>query len=506
MNDEKEISSNLNLLAKSSIIVFCGIFLSKVLAYLYRIIIAREFGPEVYGLYSLAFAIILWVSTVGALGLPEGLLRFISIYRGKKDTDKIRVLMRSSLWIMLFVGIILGAIVFFLSDEIALGLFGDSTLSIYLKIFSISIPIGLLSNIVLSSLMAFEKIGWYSFIFNILQNITRVLVLIFLVFLGMNGTSTAISFLVSICAMLLVGFIVLRIYLKKYLEKPKVKDGSIMREVFSYSFPLMFAGIAGVFLFSIDTFFIGYFMGVKEIGFYNAAVPIASLLAVASEIFIGLFFPLINKAYARKNKKLIEELSKQVSKWIFFINIPAFVLIFLFPGAMINILFGSEYLVAETALQILAVGMFLQAISVVPRSLIAMTGKSKIILSNMIFVGILNAILNVLLIPKFGINGAAIGTSISYGLMSLILFAEAHKYSGVIPLRRKIVPMILSTAAAALSVMFARQFIDRDILGLILLFALFCLVCIVLFILTGSFDKEDKRIINLILNKLRIRK
>ena len=58
--DAKEVNQGLKILAKSSIIVFIGIFLSKILIYIYRIIIARNFGPEVYGLFSLAIIIMGW--------------------------------------------------------------------------------------------------------------------------------------------------------------------------------------------------------------------------------------------------------------------------------------------------------------------------------------------------------------------------------------------------------------------------------------------------------------
>ena len=57
MENNNEFDSNLKLIAKSSVIVFAGIFLSKIFTYLYRIIIAREFGPEAYGLFSLALVI-----------------------------------------------------------------------------------------------------------------------------------------------------------------------------------------------------------------------------------------------------------------------------------------------------------------------------------------------------------------------------------------------------------------------------------------------------------------
>ena len=54
---EDKVHNSLGMLAKSSLIVLFGLFISKVFAYIYRIIIARQFGAEEYGLFSLAIVI-----------------------------------------------------------------------------------------------------------------------------------------------------------------------------------------------------------------------------------------------------------------------------------------------------------------------------------------------------------------------------------------------------------------------------------------------------------------
>lgn len=506
MSENKDLNSGLNLLAKSSLIFLIGIVISKVLGYLFRIIVARNYGPEVYGLYFLAFTLVVWVSTIASLGLSDGLVRFISKFRAREEVDKIRKLIRNSTAVMLSLGVISAIILFLLSDFLAINIFHNEKLSLYIKIFSISIPFGLLSNIILACLRAFEKPLAYSITFNIVQNLTMVLVLVFLIFIGFNGESTAISFVASMCAMVISGSFFVRIYLKKYIQKPNPKTQVNLKSLYSYSLPLMFVGIIGSFLFLIDGIFIGYFLGIEWVGFYNAAVPIAALLTIAGAIFMEIFIPLINKAYELKNLNLIKELSKQVSKWIFFINVPAITLMILFPGVLINLLFGEEFLVAEKALQILSVGIFFQALSMVPSNLISMTGRSKRILVNTLFIGVFNCILNFLLIPKLGINGAAIGSSVSYAIFALALFIQAKGSVGIIPLRRKMFLIIISSMIAATVVFFVKGFVGSGIPSLISMAILFILICIIMFKITGSFDKEDKRIIGLIIRKMRFRK
>src|SRR3972149_1823388 len=94
MADKKEnvrgFESSLKLLAKTSFIVLIGVIISKILGYTYRIIIARYYGPEVYGLFVLALMISGWFIAISALGFNEGILRFIPIYRGRKEIEKIK--------------------------------------------------------------------------------------------------------------------------------------------------------------------------------------------------------------------------------------------------------------------------------------------------------------------------------------------------------------------------------------------------------------------------------
>ncbi|MBU4116801.1 MAG: oligosaccharide flippase family protein, partial [Nanoarchaeota archaeon] len=191
---EEQVNKGLKLLVKSSFIVFIGLFLSKVLTYVYRIIIARYFGPEVYGLFSLTMMVLGWFVAISSLGLVDGLGRFIALYRGKKEYNKIKYLLSISAIILFFSSIIAAIILFFSAEFISINFFHNSNLIIFLKIFSFLIPILIFSNFLLCILRAFEKIAWHSFILNILQNIMKLVVLVLFIFLGLKTTSIIFSY------------------------------------------------------------------------------------------------------------------------------------------------------------------------------------------------------------------------------------------------------------------------------------------------------------------------
>jgi O-antigen/teichoic acid export membrane protein len=508
MEDNKKqenLNKSLKLLAKSSVIVFLSIVLSKIFTYAYRIIIARSLGPEVYGLFSLAIMVLGWFVAFSSLGLNAGLLRYVALYRGGKEVNKIRFIFKTSI-IVILVSTTISSIILFLSSEfISINFFHNSDLIIFLKIFSVLIPLSVFSNIFLSIIQAYEKINWHAFILNILQNAVKLIMIIILIFLGLKTNAIIFSYFLAIVAILFVSYFVCKYKIpeifKKYELQKKIKK-DINKKLFSYSFPALFAGVLGMVLYWIDSFFIGYFKTTADVGFYNAAIPITLLLFITPELFTRLLFPLITKEYARKNKEAIKELSQQIGKWVFTLNLPIFIIIILFPGAIINILFGKEYLVAETALRILSIGTFFSSLAFIASRLILMVGKTKVLLMDLILVFIINIILNIILVPLYGLSGAAFSTMICGLILSLLFFLQARNYTSIVPIRRKMLKIFIITLIPTGLLIFFKQFVIINPLSMILMGLFFFLSYILLILLTECLDKNDFMILRSIKEKI----
>ncbi|MDO8460022.1 MAG: flippase [Nanoarchaeota archaeon] len=495
---------SLKLLVKTSVIVFIGVALSKILAYAYRIIIARYYGAETYGLFSLALMVIGLVGTVATLGLTQGVLRYAPLYRAKKKAQAIKYLHRFSVSILLFTSIISGGLLYLFSEYISITFFHNPTLIIYLKIFSFLIPISAISNLYLSFLRAYEQISWYSFIFNVAQNVAKVLVLVILVLIGVGGIATVYSQFIATTVVLIIAYVACRYSLSEIFGKYSLKNKkAVITEVFSYSYPIILVSIISTMFYWVDSFTLGYFLDAKAVGIYNAAVPIALLFYFVPELFMQLFLPLITREYGKKNLPLIKELSKQVGKWIFVVNLPLFILIMAFPGAIINIFFGSEYLVAQNALRFLALGSFISSIFTISQNTLSMAGKSKAILIATIFTSIINLSLNILLIPKYGLTGAAIATAVSFIILSLIFFIQSYHYLSVAPFRKKMVNITLSALISLAFLLLVKSLISITIFSMIILSLMFLLIYIGLLFITRSLDKYDKNIILIFKNRLK---
>ncbi len=508
MQDEDTgINHGLKSLAKSSLIVSLTLIISKILLYLYRIIIARNYGPEVYGLFTLSIVLLSWFRIFSSLGIKEGLLRYLSLFRAKNEKEKIQYVLKKSFFILISTSILASVLLFFSSDFIAMKFFSNSSLTIFLKIFSITLPFTALTSIFLTIIRSFERIGWFSFISEVLGNFIQLIALVILIFLGITSTSVPISYLIGIFSMLIASYFISKLSVPNIFTSNKKidseKNKKVFKEMFSYSWPFLFYGVINFIFYWTDSFMIGIFKNVESVGFYNAAVPIAMLLSIPFSLFGQLFFPLVTKEFSKGNLETVKQLSQQVGKWTFMIVMPLFILLVIFPGTFINILFGKEYLVAENALRFLSISALFLAISNVSQELLSIKGKSKLILFDMICAAVINIILNMIFIPLYGITGAAFATMLSSIILSALFFMQSYKLLSIIPFRRKMFGIILIVIISTILLLAIKLFIEINLLSLILCSIFFIAIYTLLILLTNSLDKNDWYILKTFFEKLK---
>ncbi len=507
-NQEKkeEFDSSLRLIIKSSLFVFLGVIFSKIFAYLYRIIIARSFGPEVYGLFSLALIVFLWFISLSALGFYDGVLRFIPFYRGQKKINNIRYLFKFSSIVLIISSIISGILLFLSSEIISIKLFHNSDLIIFLKVFSFMLPAYIFAYFFLTIMQAFEKIKIHSFFSDFLINLIKLILILFFIFIGLKTNAVVFSYFFGIICLLLISYFYSRKKISEIFEKTKLKKKikeEVRKNLFSYSVPLLFLSILSSLFLYIDSFVIGYFLDAVQVGIYNAAIPITEFLSLFPCLFMRLFFPMITRKFSQKDIPFIKNLSIQIEKWILMVNLPIFALMFLFSGAFINILFGPQYIAAETALRFLSVGLFFfYSIALVSNNLLSMLGKSKIILIDTIVTSVVNLILCLILVPIYGINGAAFATMIMYIVLSLVFFIQSRHYFSGMSLVPKFLRIFLSILIPTILLAIIKQFIRVTLISIILEGLIFFSLYLFLLFFTKSLEKNDFMILSSIKKKI----
>jgi len=482
-------------LAKGAIIVFLGMFFGRALTYLYVALVAR-LGSTEYGLLSLGFAFVSFLSIFSILGLRTGVIRYVSFYKGKNNQKKIKGTIYSSLKISLPVSLVLMILLFVFAEKISLLVFHNPDLTIVLRIFSLAIPFLSLSSIFIGGIIGFQKIKYQVLSKEIIENIVKLILTFVLIYIGFGLFGAIIGYVIAIMGTAIFSFYFLQ---KKVFPffKTKLKPVLITKELFYYSFPLTFVGVLALIIKWTDVLMIGYYRTTSDVGIYNVALPTANLLVLVPTALMVLFMPIITELYSKRKLKDILLLSKVISKWIFFVNLPIFLLIFLFSKQILNLMFGFEYTQASGVLLILIFGYMIFSLSHIYGAILNTIKKTKIVFYISLIVTIVNVILNYTLIPKIGMFGGAIATSSSLILMVLLSLIVVYKLTKIQILKLNYFKAIIAGLISVLIVYcISLLFHSHSIFLLIIFGLLFLGIYFVFLVLFKSLDEIDKEMLS----------
>jgi O-antigen/teichoic acid export membrane protein len=226
------------------------------------------------------------------------------------------------------------------------------------------------------------------------------------------------------------------IYLSKYYKiinseisadnRTKIKQMS-KRELIKFSSPMLFTASAAITISYFDFLILGLFVKNEDIGFYSVSNKLSISLSFILKSINSIAAPIFSEYFIGKNDNSdLKKTLKFTSKYSFLLSIPFAIIFILFGNRILN-LFGSGFETAYTTLILLTIAQTFSSFSGSVGYFLSMTGYEKeyrnIIVSSSIF----NIILNFILIPSYGINGAAISTAfciIYNNILSAILIRK----------------------------------------------------------------------------------
>ncbi len=510
-SDNAETEKHLKTVAKGAGLVFFGLAFSKVLTYFYRLIIARYYGPGDYGLISIGLSVITVLITILILGMDSGMVRFIPEYRTKNDDKRVKGTILKPIKISLPLSIVMAVLIFILSPYMA-SIFakGDAVtqagLTTIFQIFSVTLPFSVLYNLLLAASRGFQRVDYQVYTDNVFYSIVLVVSLaLFSVFgLGIGGIVLSYALTVVASCLLIFYFFNRRIF-RIFSETKPIPEN---RKLLGYVFPLFIGGMAGIIMSSFDTIFLGIFKTATDVGIYNAALPTAKFILVFSGAFGALFVPIMIEYRTKKMKQEILTIYRTTTKWIFFFGLPFALLLLFFSRNVLNVLFGPEYVSSSIALSILGIAFFIQSFLVTSTSMLHAIDKTKYTMIDMLLACFVGFALNIILIPQYGIFGAALATSLSLILYVLMDSIFAWKFTRMNPFDFKaFLKSIIAGIISMLFVLFIYRYIGMpsSALTLLPLFLLFLFVYSMLVLVFRTLDKNDIFILSEIEKKSGIR-
>lgn len=481
-----EVNRALQRMARGTGIVFFGGIIGVILGFTSRTLIARYFERSQYGTFNLALTILSVGLVIAMLGLSSGVTRELSRYR-KEAPERVTSLISTAFFIVLVSSLTVAMGYVILAPYISL-LFHDGLLEYALRVSAPAMPFLALTSLLVAISRGFNRVRENFYYQRILSPLLYLLVVLVVVFGGLDfGTlftgyvlAQAATFTALLFEMLRLGILRLRLSFSSRLA----------RELVVFSAPLMLTGILEYIMNWTDTLMLGYYLNSDVVGLYNSASPLARFIPV----FLGsagfLFMPIATAFYTEGKLGELNRIYRIITRWIFLPTFPLFTLLVVFPETTITGFFGPKYSAASTALQILAVGfMFHTFLGLNGMSLVAIGEPNANLVGN-IFAATFNVILNALLIPSYGINGAAVATSVSYVVANLFRSWWLYLRTKIHPFGRSYLRQ-LAVAVVIVPILMLLAPADVGLLMALLLVGLSFLVYLVIILLLRTVEPED---------------
>lgn len=203
-------------------------------------------------------------------------------------------------------------------------------------------------------------------------------------------------------------------------------DYQFAKELVVSSFPLLISGLMIVIYNRTDQLMIRHMLGDTELGYYSVAVRLSELWGFLPEIICGSVFPAIVNAKAISEQLYLKRLSYLYS-FMIWLSIAVIVFVTVLAEPIIHFTFGDNYLSSKSSLIVLIWANFFVFFSTVYSKYMIVENQQKILIFYDVSAVFLNIVLNLILIPKYGIVGASIATMLSVPMAFLLMcFYKKH--------------------------------------------------------------------------------
>ena len=399
--------SDLTLLFSSTTLVLAGTVVGSFSKLIERVIVARWLSIEAFGEINLALAVLHFAVTLSLVGFNQGIPRFVSRY---EDDSAVRGVWLGGLGIATAVSVAIAGSLWLFDIQPVVTLFFDGGGSVQLvRLFLLALPFVVGTMVAVGTIRGLENTRYKTLAQDLFYPFVRIVLLVGLLSLGFGLFAAGVAYVVAA----ILTFVVAHLMLHRLCSLVGPVRTNV-RELVVFSAPLIVATVLSRLLTWTDTLMLGYFRSSTEVGLYSAAYPLANSLVLLFGAFGFMYLPMISRYDAEDDRDEIDRLFQLTTKWIVVGTFPAFLALAVFPGDVLGMVFGAEYTPAALVLTILTVGFFSHAATGRNRETISAIGFTKYVFLSNVVAFVANVALNLLLIPRYGIAGAAVASASSY--------------------------------------------------------------------------------------------
>ena len=432
---------------------FSGTIISLVgrfTGYLLLIVIGRIYGEEAMGVYTVGLSILSIVGIFGRFGVDMAMSRFVAQYSAADRWDLVQHTYKIALKIVVPIGAFLSAATFFIIPFFTDNLFDPAApdfekYTFFMQIFAVSIlfyVLGGLSEECIKGLKKTKQFNWIS------QFVNQLVAIVFLLIFGIFSKDQLWVNL-SYCIGIFVAFLIAQFFWIYYLKNPTIarseffvkKDKKLKKdeqissplnviiakqekissgELIKVSAPMMSAKYLTMIYTWLDILILAWYAKEPVVAIYRVATRLTSLATIPLISINAIAGPKFAEAFGANDDKRLQNSVKQATRLIFWSCVPILLLFLVFPKFCLWT-FGKGFTTEEAIIVfiIVTLGQAANVLTGPVTVLLNMTGRQKVTMYYALATVVIDVGLNLILIPMYGIIGAAIATAVSRTVLNL---------------------------------------------------------------------------------------
>ena len=443
-------------------------------------IITKTLGAINYGVWAQVGIITSLIQPIATMGLPNGLYRYLPgkeklLVRREYYTVIVIVLISTLFWC---------ALIFLLSKRIASIFFETTENAVFVALAGVSVVVGSLKYLFTSYFRLLTWAKTYS-LFILIEAFGIAVLVGFAVYRGYGilgavyvqlGVLTLIALLASVVVFCNLG-----------LALPTSQG---LKKYFAYGVPLIPTSWFLWVMNSSDRFVISYYLGLKDVGLYSLVYNIGYFLVgfIFNPIFL-FYSPMVAQLWNEGKREKVREMMEYTVKYGLLLAIPAIFGFYVLGKPLLLLLSTEEFVGGVSLIPFVSVGYIFFLLSAFYEIVIGLAEKTRVVPLVFGSCAALNIALNILMVPRIGILGAALATTISFGAQISFYGIYSRRFFKFKLCMVFIVKSILASTVMASCIYFLIP--HSSIMGILLSFVIGAFLYFGMLFLMRSFSRRE---------------
>jgi O-antigen/teichoic acid export membrane protein len=457
-------------IARGSTLNFVGLIIAGALGFVLTVVITRGLGGSGAGVFFSAAGVFTILANVTELGADTGAVRFVSRLRAQGRSADIKPLLLAAVVPAALAGIVAAIVCLAFAGPFAEVFAKDrpDDVAAFLRLIAPFLPFATVASVAIAATRGFGTMKPFVAIESVGKPALKPLLIAVVAAGGLTTAEVAVAWgapeaVACAAALVVAGRLVLARptpTTESTTEQRARPVGELAREFWRFSAT---RGVAAAFQVSVlwfDVLLLGRYRPSADVGIYGAASRMVTMGTFALQAIRLAIAPQIAALLARDDRAEAQTVYQTATWWLMAVSWPLFLTLAVFAPLVLGI-FGPGYSRGDVALVILSLAMLVNLGTGNVTVVLLMGGKSSWNLVNTAVALTLNVVLNLVLMPRFGMEGAAVAWAVSIVVDNLLALIEVRVFLGMRPFGSGYLPV----AAAAVGCVGGGAILARALLG-----------------------------------------